>query len=122
MRGVDDIECEKLLTREGRATLSLWRQLMIYLDPFALFADASVGPAWRRERAISFNRERRSILLAYVRRWALIAVVSLVGIACTEALAPLGLIPAAGFGISCSIAVLVAICAGTTYLLLGRAG
>jgi hypothetical protein len=121
MRGLDDTECEKLLTREGRATLSLWRQLIIYLDPFALFADSSVGPAWRRQRAISFNRERRSILLTYIRRWMLIAVVSLLGVACTEALTPFGLIPAAGFGISCSIAVVVAVCAGTTYLLLGVA-
>ena len=121
MRGLDDIECEKLLTPEGRATLSLWRQLIIYLDPFSLFADSSVGPAWRRQRAISFNRAQRSILLTYVRRWVLIAVVSLLGIACTEALAPLGLIPAAGFGISCSIAVVVAVCAGATYLLLGCA-
>lgn len=108
-----------LLTREGRAALPLWRQLLIYLDPFALFMDASLGPAWRRQHALSFNRARRGILLTYIRRWLLIAAVSFLGIACNDAYAPFVVIPAAGFGIGCSIAIVVAVCAGATYLLLG---
>lgn len=121
MRVRDHSECEKLLTPEGRASLSLRRQVLIYLDPFALFMDASFGPALRRQRALSFNRARRGILLAYIRRWLLIAAVSLLGTASADALAPFVLIPAAGFGIGCSIAVVVAVCAGATYLLLGSA-
>ena len=93
-----DIEdYESLLTREGRAALPLYRLLLLYLDPFALFMDASRGPAWRRERALCHNRARRPILLTYIRRWMLIATGSYFGIASAEALAaqaPLFIIPA----------------------------
>ena len=115
-------ECEKLLTREGRAALSFWQLVLIYLDPFALFKDASFGPEWRRELALAYNRERRGMLLTYINRWLLIAAGSYLGIASSEALAahtPVFLIPAAGFGIGCSVAIAVAVCAGGTYLLLG---
>ena len=121
-RDADSAQYERLLTREGRAALSPARLLLIYLDPFALFMDASQGPAWRRERALSYNRERRSILLTYMRRWLVIATVSFLGIAPAEALAahaPFFLIPAVGFGIGCSIAVTVTVCTFAAYLLLG---
>ena len=119
MKVRDRSECEMLLTPEGRAALPLWRQLHIYFDPFALFMDASLGPAWRRQHALSFNRARRGLLLAYIRRWLLIAGVLFLGIAWTDAYAPFVVIPAAGFGIGCSIALVVVVCAGATYLLLG---
>ena len=115
-------DLETLATREGRAALPLARQLMLYLDPFALFMDASRGPAWLRERALSFNRARRWILLTYIRRWVVIALGSFLGIASSEALAahaPLFIIPAVGFGIGCSIAVTVAACTSAAYVLLG---
>ena len=41
---------ELLLTPEGRAHLPLRRLFLLYLDPFAYFMDASLGPAWRRRR------------------------------------------------------------------------
>ena len=115
-------ELDSLLTPEGRARLPLRRQLVLYLDPFALFMDASLGPAWRREHALSYNRARRSMLLTYIRRWLTIAGGSFLGIASSEALAahaPLFIIPAAGFGIGCSIAVTIAACAFAAYVLLG---
>lgn len=118
----DSLEYQRLLTREGRASLSLPRLVLLYLDPFALFMDASRGPAWRRERAISFNRERRFMLLAYIRRWLMIAFGSYLGIASAEALAahaPLFIIPAVGFGIGCSIALTVAACTSAAYFMLG---
>ena len=113
---------DALLTPEGRASLPLRRQVVLYLDPFALFMDASLGPAWRRERALSYNRARRSMLLTYIRRWLTIAGGSFLGIASSEALAahaPLFIISAAGFGIGCSIAITVAACASAAYVLLG---
>ena len=116
-------ELESLLTREGRACLPLRRLLLLYLDPFALFMDASHGPAWHRERAMSHNRARRSILLTYLRRWLLIAAGSFLGIASAEALAahlPLFIIPAAGFGIACSVSMTVAACIYAAYLVLGN--
>jgi hypothetical protein len=115
-------ELETLLTREGRACLPLRRLLLLYLDPFALFMDASHGPAWRREQALSHNRARRPILLTYLRRWLLIAAASLLGIASAETLAahlPLFIIPAAGFGIACSVAMTVVACTCAAYVVLG---
>ena len=115
-------ELESLMTREGRACLPLWRLLLLYLDPFALFMDASHGPTWRREQALSHNRAKRPMLLTYLRRWLVIAAGSLLGIASAEALAaelPLFIIPLAGFGIACSVAVTVAACTYAAYLVLG---
>jgi hypothetical protein len=115
-------DVEALLTREGRARLPLRRLLLLYLDPFALFMDASLGPAWRREQALSHNRARRPILLTYLKRWLLIAAGSLLGIASAEALAahlPLFIIPAAGFGIACSVSLAVAACTCAAYVVLG---
>jgi hypothetical protein len=116
----DDVEA--LLTREARARLPLIRQLALYLDPFAFFKDASSGNAWSRRHARSYNRAQRSILLTYIRRWLTIAGGSFLGVACAEALSthvPLFIIPAAGFGIGCSIAVAVAACTSAAYVLLG---
>ena len=121
-RELDHPDFERLLTAEGRAQLPLRRLFLLYLDPSAYFMDASFGPAWRRERAMHHNRAQRPILLTYIRRWLLIAAYSFLGIASTEVLAarvPLLIIPAAGFGIACSIAVAVAACASAAYFMLG---
>jgi hypothetical protein len=119
-RNLDIEDYESLMTREGRATLSLYRLLLLYLDPFALFMDASCGPAWRRERALSHNLASRPILLTYLRRWMLIAAGSYFGIASAEALAahaPMFIIPAVGFGIAFSVAATVTVCTSAAYLL-----
>ena len=115
------VDVEALLTREARAALPLRRQILIYLDPFAFFKDASSGTAWSRAHARSYNMARRSILLTYIRRWLMIAVGSFLGIASAETLAahvPLFIIPAAGFGIGCSISVAVAAWSTAAYLML----
>lgn len=114
-------DVESLLTREARAGLPLARQLLLYLDPFAFFKDASTGSAWSREHARSYNFARRAILLTYARRWLLIAVGFFLGIASAESLTPsvpLFIIPAAGFGIGCSISLAVAAWTAAAYLLL----
>jgi hypothetical protein len=113
---------EALLTREARERLPLRRQFLLYLDPFAFFKDATTGTARSREQALCYNVELRSILLTYAGRWLLIAVASFLGIASAEALAarvPLFIIPAAGFGIGCSISVAVAAWSAAAYLILG---
>jgi len=74
-----------------------------------------------RSHALAYNCARRSILLTYIRRWLVIAAGSFLGIAFAEALVahvPLFIIPAAGFGIGCSIATVVAAWMGAAYLLL----
>ena len=48
MKPLVDAEVEVLLKREARSRLPLLRQVLIYLDPFALFKDASSGPTRAR--------------------------------------------------------------------------
>lgn len=112
---------ELLLAREVRAGLPLWRQVLLYLHPFAFFKDASRGPASVRERALSYNRAMRWMLVPYLRRWLLIAGTLFLGIAPAEALAaqaPLVIVPAA-IAVGFCIAVTVAFCIAAAYLLLG---
>ena len=52
-------DVEVLLIRAERARLPLQWQVLLYLDPFALFKDASNGPAPARARALSYNRTMR---------------------------------------------------------------
>jgi hypothetical protein len=116
MRIVQYGEVEHLLTREARSRLPLVRQVLLYLDPFALFKDASTG----RERALSYNRELRWILLSYLRRWLLIAATLFIGIAPAEALAAdATIVPAAAFAVGFCIAVAVLACTAAAYVLLG---
>ena len=115
-------DVESLLIRERRALLPLARQLLLYLDPFALFKDASSGPPRIREHALSYNRAMRWMLLSYIRRWVLIAASSFLAIAPTEALAAQAkffIIPAAAFAVGASIAVTVTLATFAVYLLLG---
>jgi len=117
---LDDVEA--LLSRDARARLPLWRQVLLYLNPFALFKDAARGPAWMRERALAYNRAMRWVLLTYVRRYVLMAGVFFLGIAPAEALAAeasILIIPAAAAAVGCCIALSVAACAWVGYVLLG---
>ena len=117
-----DGEVESLLIRERRERLPLPRQLALYLHPFALFKDASSGPPPARERALSYNRAMRWMLVPYIRRWVMIAASLFLAIAPTEALAAQArffLIPAAAFAVGSSIAVTVTVLTFAVYLLLG---
>jgi hypothetical protein len=117
-----DGDVESLLIRERRARLPLPRQLALYLDPFALFKDATSGPPPVRERALSYNRAMRWMLVAYIRRWVMIAASLFLAIAPTEALAAQAkffIIPAAAFAVGSSIAVTVTLLTLAVYLLLG---
>jgi hypothetical protein len=125
MRFRSDEEVEVLLGPDARARLPLWRQLVLYLNPFALFKDAARGPAWMREQALKYNRAMRWMLLPYVRRWVLIGAASFAGIAPAEALAAQSsffIIPAAASAVSSCVAAAVIVCTLTAYLLLGRRG
>jgi hypothetical protein len=117
-----EADVEALLLRERRAALPLVKQFLLYLDPFALFKDASKGPPRVRERALSYNRAMRWVLLPYIRRWLAIAAALFLAIAPIEALAA-----QAAFFIIPATAIAVAFCLATTvsaltvgvYLLLG---
>ena len=115
-------DVEALLRRERRAALPLAKQLLLYLDPFSLFKDASRGSRFARECALSYNRAMRWILIPYIRRWILIAMVLFLGITPAEAMAahgPAFLIPAAAFAVGTCIAVTVAAVMVAVYFLLG---
>ena len=115
-------DVESLLGRGQRAALPLARQFHLYLNPFLLFKDASHGSRFARECALSYNRAVRSILLPYLRRWALISALLFLGIAPAQAIAVLGsasTIPAATLAIGTSLALTVTAVIFAVYLLLG---
>ena len=123
MRPAYGPEVETLLDGEARSRLPFARQVLIYLDPFALFKDASRGPASVRARALSYNRAMRWMLLPYIRRWMVIAASLALLIAPAEAAAAqqrLYAIPMAAIAVGCCIAVTVVAVTVAVYLLLGR--
>ena len=121
MWGLKPQDVEKFLTRESRAHLPFARLCRLYLDPFALFMDASNGPENARRRARSYNQTMRWMLIPYLRRWLFIAASLFLGIAPAQAAAAeatLFIVPAA-FAVGSCIAVLVTTCTAVAWLLLG---
>ena len=116
MRHVAEMDVESLLSREGRVRLPLLQLLRLYLDPGALFKDASRGTANVRQRALDYNRRMRWMLLPYMRRWVLIFASFFAGIAPAEAMS---LIPAAALAVGCSISLIVIGVTAIGYFLLG---
>jgi hypothetical protein len=119
---VKPADVELLLAPQARARLPLGQQFQLYLDPFALFKDASQGPTPTRERALSYNRAMRWVLVTYLRRWIIIALTLFLGITPAEALAAhetAFVITAAASAVGCCIAVAICAVIGTVYLLLG---
>jgi hypothetical protein len=115
-------DIEALARPEGREKLPFTRLLRLYLDPFALLKSVTAGPPGSQSEALRYNRRQRRMLLAYLRRWAVI------GIACLSsdlALAraapgePLFGVPFLGFELGFSLAVCVLLLVGAVYLLLG---
>jgi len=114
-----------MLTPEERARLPLARQVLLYLDPFALFQDASRGTGMVRERALSHNRAMRWMLVPYLQRWIVIALSLFLCITPAEALAAQQsafVITAAASAVGCCIAVAISAVIGAAYLLLGARG
>ena len=117
-----ETDVESLLKRERRAQLPLAQQILLYLDPFRLFKDASSGSETTRRLALSYNRTMRWILVAYIRRWVMIASTFFLAIAPAEAAAAqvrIFIIPAAAFAVGACMAVTVTVATAAVYLLLG---
>ncbi|MGQ0751370.1 MAG: hypothetical protein ACT4PS_12610 [Betaproteobacteria bacterium] len=113
---------ESLLRREGRAGLPFGRLLRLYLDPGALFKDASCGSLLARQQARRYNVRYRRMLLAYARRWMTIAVFFLFAVGATEALGagqPFTPAVAASFAVAFCVAVTATVQIFVAYLLLG---
>lgn len=125
MKPVLNADVEKLLNGEARSRLPLVRQILIYLDPFALFKDASSGPARARELALAYNRAMRWMLVPYIRRWVAIAASLALLISPAEAAAAqqtVFAISTAALAVGFCIALTVAAVTVAVYLLLGRKG
>lgn len=118
----NDAEVEALARRDARGRLPLVRLLLLYLDPFSLFKDATRGSLYERSRALSYNRSMRWMLLAYVRRWIAIGATFLAGTGLAEA-ASAGsgffVISAAAFGVAFALSFAITAYTLAAYLLLG---
>jgi hypothetical protein len=119
---MDEQDVEALARAETRERLSPWALLRLYLDPFALFKNVTVGTPASQESALQYNRRHRDMLLSYIRRWALIAVfcvvtmVPLAGLARAE---PALCVPIVGLEIGFSTAVSMLLLSLAVYLILG---
>ena len=116
MRLVAEKDVESLLLPDARAQLSSLHLLRLYLDPGALFKDASRGTALSQSLALSYNRRMRWMLLSYLRRWTMIAASFFIGIFPAEAVS---LLTAAALAIGCSISVVVVGVTAVAYFFLG---
>lgn len=115
-------DVEQLLRPESRAQLPFHRLLVLYLDPFSLFKDASSGPENLRRCARAYNRAMRGILLSYLRRWLFIAASLFAAVTPAEALAaeaPIFKLSAAACAVGSCIALAVIACTAVAYLILG---
>ena len=115
-------DVEKLARPEARAKLPLARMLRLYLDPFALFKNASAGPPRSQQESLRYNRRQRGMLLAYLRRWSVIALACLSSDLALAQAAPGGpilTVPFVGLELGFAFAVCVLLLAAAVYLLLG---
>lgn len=111
------------ITREAREAFPFLKLVRLYLDPYSLFRDVSSGPPGLRYRARLWNRRMRWMLLAYLRRWSVIAVSLFACVHPLEAAArELTVVPvvAAACAVGSGIAITVVFQILVGYLLLGR--
>jgi hypothetical protein len=94
-----------------------WRRLRLYLDPFALFKSVAVD-----DDALEYNRRHRDLLLAYAKRWAMIALGCaglLEPLAAAARVEPILCVPILGLELGLSTAVCVLLLAIAVYFVLG---
>jgi hypothetical protein len=113
---------EDLSRREGRERLSLAQLVWLYLNPFALFKNVTVGPPRSQAEALRWNRRHRGMLVAYLRRWSAIAIACLFTGLPFGALArgePVLVVPFVGLELAFSFAFCVLLVAAAVYFVLG---
>jgi|SRR3954462_1958157 hypothetical protein len=94
-----------------------WRRLRLYLDPFALFKSIAADAD-----ALEYNRRHRDVLLAYAKRWAMIALgcaVLLEPLAAAARADPILCVPILGLELGLSTAVCMMLLAIAVYVVLG---
>jgi hypothetical protein len=97
--------------------------LRLYLDPFVFFKSIAIGAPAERVAALHYNRRHRRILLAYVKRWAVIGLVCAGGmfpLAAAARAEPILCVPILGLELGFSTAVCVLFLALAVYYVLGQ--
>ena len=115
-------DVEALARRDVRERLPLLRLVRLYLDPFALFKNVTIGSPRLQAEALAYNRRQRKMLLAYVRRWTVIAAACLLGALPLAAAArsdPALAVPFVGLELGFAAAVCMLLVSAAVYLLLG---
>lgn len=117
-----DDDVEVLARPDMRERLPLLKLVRLYLDPFALFKNVTVGSPRLQAEALAYNRQQRKMLLAYLRRWTVIAVACLVAAlplaAAARADPALG-VPFVGLELAFATAVCMLLVSAAVYFLLG---
>ena len=122
MRTIADLGAEQLARPERREQLPLLHLLRLYLDPSPLFKNVNAGSPRAQAEALQYNRRNRCILLAYARRWGMIALTTLLGITSLGASAPsdpLLCVPMLALGLVLALAVAAVLVHAAVYLVLG---
>ena len=117
-----ETDVEHLSRRAGRERLSLAELLWLYLNPFALFKNVTVGSPRSQAEALRYNRRNRGMLLAYVRRWTAIAIACLFSGLPFGAWArsdPVLVLPFVGLELGFALAVCMLLVAAAVYFVLG---
>ena len=97
-----------------------WHRLRLYLDPFVLFKSITV-----ESDALEYNRRHRGVLLAYIRRWAMIGLSCALGIEPLAAIAsvdPILAVPILGLELGFSASVCMLLVSFAVYVVLGLDG
>jgi len=101
---------------------SFARLLRLYLDPFAFFKSVTHGSLREQADALQYNCRQRGLLLAYARRWAVIAIASgaLLAALCPLARAePILIVPIIGLDLVFDAAFLLLVLCVCVYFVLG---
>ena len=115
-------QVETLARPEGRVRLSFWQLLRLYLDPFALFGNVNAGSIWAQAQAWQYNCRHRHMLLAYAKRWLVIAMACMALMQPLAALAgaePVLFVPIVGLELGFSTAVCALLLSLAVYVILG---
>ena len=95
----------------------MWRALQLYLDPLTPFKSISADTG-----ALEYNRSHRELMLPYLRRWAVIALLCVGGIEILSTLAglrPMLAVPILGLELGFSTATCMLVLSAAVYWALG---
>ena len=87
----------------------------------SLFQDANHGDMWERTAASRYNKAHVHWLITYVRRWCVVCLLTFAMAICCELIFDWQIVSAALY-VLCSMCVLYAVIAGTSWMMLRFGG